>query len=100
MRGADSRRARTQGGDRRAQRGEWGQLASRPENPRHFLRGHHFELREGALPRRLVGAPSSKLRRVTEAPAFHVVVRDLDDELRSQWLPRQIFALAPATLPA
>ena len=52
-----------------------------------FLRRNNFELGVGAVPGFLVSAPSSKLRRVTEATALHVVVGDFDYQLRTKRLP-------------
>src|SRR5262249_39213204 len=54
------------------------------------------ELRVAALARGLVAAPAAELRGVAEARALHVVVADLDHELRAQRLPREVLALAPA----
>ena len=51
---------------------------------------------EGAVARLLVGPPAAELRRVAEPAALHVIVGDLDHELRPERLPRQILALAPA----
>ena len=57
--------------------------------------GHHgqnwrddFQLIEGAVARALVCAPAAELRCVSEPIALHVVVCDLDDQLRTQRLPR------------
>ena len=47
-----------------------------------------------------VRSPPAKLRRVPEAISLHVIVSNFYDQFRPQWFPRQIFALAPATLPA
>ena len=74
--------------------------APRREDLRELVRRHDLELLEGAVARRLVRAPAPELRRVPKARALHVVVRDLDDELRPQRLPRQILALTPAALRA
>src|SRR6185437_14270770 len=49
---------------------------------------------------RLVRSPSAELSGVPEAPALHVVVSHLDDELGAEGLPREILALAPAALAA
>ena len=91
------RNAREEVGDRRCLNGE---LSGRRENLCQLLRRNDFELRIGAVARPLVGSPPPKLRRVTEAPALHVIVCDLDDQLGPQRLPRQILALAPAALAA
>src|SRR5437762_13485789 len=61
-----------------------------------FLRRDHFELRIRAVGWLLVGAPSSKMRHVTEPAALHVLVSDFDDHFGSQPLPLQVLALAPA----
>ena len=64
------------------------------------MRRDDLELRVGAVARRLVRPPAPELRGVAEARALHVVVGDLDDELGSQRLPREVLALAPAALRA
>ncbi len=70
------------------------------ENRHQLLRRNDFELGIGAVARLLVGAPSAKLRHVTEAAALHVLVGDFDHQLGPQRLPRQVLALAPAALAA
>src|SRR5262245_17810888 len=65
-----------------------------------LVRRDDFELRVGAVGRLLVGAPAPEVRDVAEARALHVIVRDLDDELGTQRLPRQALARAPAALRA
>src|SRR5213076_2966119 len=47
---------------------------------------------------RLVASPPAELRRVAKAAPLHVIVRDLDDELGAERLPRQILPLAPSAL--
>ena len=66
------------------------------EDRRQLVRRDHLELGEGAVARPLVVAPAAKLRGVAEAAALHVVVGDLDDQLRTERLPGQVLALAPA----
>src|SRR5690242_1468973 len=75
-------------------------IASPPEDGRYFLRRYYFQLRVGTCRRRLVRAPSAKLRRVAEAVTLHVIVGHLHHQFRPQRLPREVFALAPAALPA
>src|ERR1700681_4817431 len=75
-------------------------VGSGGEDLRELLRRNNLELIEGAVARTLVVAPPAKLRGVPEATPLHVVVRDLDDELRAQRLPRQILTRAPPTLRA
>ena len=65
-----------------------------------LLRRYNFELRERAVARRLVRPPATKLRRVAKARPLHVIIRDLNDELGTQRLPRQILSGTPATLAA
>src|SRR6185369_13750457 len=48
----------------------------------------------------LITSPPSKLRRVPEAIALHVLVSNLNHKLNSQRLPRQILPRTPATLRA
>src|SRR5689334_9307798 len=63
-----------------------------------LMRRYDLELLVGAVARFLVKAPASKLRRMPKPIALHVVVSHFDNQLRSQWFPRQIFSLTPATL--
>src|SRR3982074_1757609 len=65
---------------------------------RELLRRHYFQLIECTIMRPLVLAPAAKLRGVPKTVALHVVVRNLDDERRTQRLPRQILSGAPTTL--
>src|SRR4051812_20583508 len=74
-------------------------LTSAREDFGQLLRCDDLELREGAVARLLVGAPPSKLRGVPETTALHVVVGNLDHQLRTQRLPRKVLALAPAAHP-
>src|SRR6516225_11358430 len=76
-----------------------GSAASRKDRHQ-LLRWNHFELRVGAVARLLVGAPSSKLRHVTEASSLHMLICDLNHEFRSERFPGQILALTPAALAA
>src|SRR5262245_35335462 len=73
-------------------------LATGREDRRQLVRRDHLQLRVAALARGFVRAPPPELRGVTEAPALHVVVRDLDHQLRPQRLPREILAPAPAAV--
>src|SRR5262245_12007028 len=73
-------------------------LATGREDRRQLVRRDHLELRVAALARGLVRTPPPELRGVAEAPALHVVVRDLDHQLRPERLPREILALAPAAV--
>jgi hypothetical protein len=57
-------------------------LTAGGEDLRELLRWHYLQLLEGAVAWALVLPPAAKLRGVSEAVALHVVVRDLDDELR------------------
>ena len=66
------------------------------KNRHQLLRRNHLELRERTIARALVVAPPAKMRRVPKAISLHVIVCDLDDELGSQRLPRQILALTPS----
>src|ERR1017187_6939784 len=70
------------------------------KNLHQLLRRHYFQLRVRAVLRTLVRAPSPELRHVPEAPALHMLIRNLQHQLRPQRLPRQILPGAPATLPA
>src|SRR5215831_13780430 len=74
--------------------------ATSGENHRQLFGRNNFELGIRAVARLLVRAPPAKLRCVTEAVALHVVVSDFDDQFRTQRLPRQVLALAPAALAA
>ena len=65
-----------------------------------LVRRDDLELSEGAVAPALVGPPAAELRGVAEARALHVIVGDLDHELRAERLPRKILALAPAALGA
>ena len=69
-------------------------LEDRPK----LVRRDDLELGEGAVARLLVRAPAAELRRVPEAHSLHVIVGDLDDQLRAERLPGKILALAPAAL--
>ncbi len=65
-----------------------------------FVRRHDFELRVSAVGRFFVSAPAAKLRRVTKTISLHVLVSNFNHELGSQWLPRHVLAMTPATLRA
>src|SRR6185369_5790382 len=73
-------------------------LSPRRENLRQLLRRNHLELLVGAILWLLVRTPATELRGVTEAIALHVIVRNLEHQLGTNRLPRQIFAATPATL--
>src|ERR1700685_2811582 len=62
------------------------------------MRRNHFELGVCTFARRLVGAPSSKMRHVPEACALHVLIGDFDHQLGPQRLPRKVLTLAPTAL--
>ena len=63
-------------------------LLSVGEDRFQFMRRDDFQLFERAVRRLLVCAPATELCGVAKTIALHVVVRDLYDQLRSQWLPR------------
>src|SRR6476660_267168 len=73
-------------------------LAPARENRLQFFGRDHFELIVGAIPWLLVGAPSAKLRGVTESIALHMIIRNFDHQLRTQRLPGQILTRTPAAL--
>src|SRR6478609_199440 len=54
------------------------------------------QLRDRALPRRLVLAPPEQLRPVADALAADLLERDLDDQLGSQRDPLQLLVALPA----
>ena len=60
------------------------------------MRRDDFELIEGALLRLLVEPPAAKLRCVAKTCPLHMVISDLDHQLRTKRLPSEILALAPA----
>ncbi len=62
-------------------------LPSASEDRRQFFRRNDFELFVGAVLRFLVGAPSAKLRGMTESVALHMIIRNFDHQLRTQRLP-------------
>src|SRR5690349_13619619 len=64
------------------------------------MRRHYFELLIRTISRLLISSPPSKVGRVPKAIALHVFVSNLNHQLRSQRLPRQIFSMTPATLRA
>ena len=70
------------------------------KNCRQFLRRNNFKLTVGTVAEFFIHSPSAELRRVTKAISLHVIVSNFQNQFRPQWLPRQIFALAPATLSA
>src|SRR5512138_1787665 len=76
------------------------ELASGRENLFELVRRDDFELFESAITRPLVGAPAAELGSVAKAIALHVIVGNLNNELRTQRLPGQIFSGAPSTLRA
>src|SRR5262249_51865393 len=71
-------------------------LVARAEDPLELVGRRDLELIVAAVARRLVGAPAHELRRVPEARALHVIVRDLADALGPERLPAQILAAVPA----
>jgi len=63
--------------------GEVADLKTVGKNRCQLLRRNYFELRIGAVSWLLVPSPSAKLGRTTEAVALHVVVSDLQYQLRA-----------------
>src|SRR5262245_62650256 len=63
-----------------------------------FRRQDNFNLLIRAVARLFVLAPPSELRDVAKPAPLHVIVRNFQNQLRSQRLPREILALAPTTL--
>src|SRR6185369_16035984 len=70
----------------------------RLEDQLDFMRRHDLQLLISAVAWLLITSPPSKLRRVPEAIALHVLVSNLNHKLNSQRLPRQILPRTPATL--
>src|SRR5438094_9465995 len=66
------------------------------EKHRQLVRRDDFQLIEGALLRLLVEPPAAKLRCVAKPCPLHMVISDLDHQLRTKRLPSEILALAPA----
>jgi hypothetical protein len=60
------------------------------------VRRDDFELIEGTLLRLLVEPPAAKLRCVAKTCPLHMVISDLDHQLRTKRFPSEILALAPA----
>src|SRR5713101_5098058 len=73
-------------------------LATAAKNLCQLLRRNYLKLIISTIARLLVLTPSSKLRGVTKTVSLHVIVRDFDNQLRTQRFPRQVFALTPPTL--
>src|SRR5438105_14009377 len=71
-------------------------LSPARENRRQLVRRDDFQLIEGALLRLLVEPPAAKLRCVAKTCPLHMVISDLDHQLRTKRLPSEILALAPA----
>src|SRR5207248_1889837 len=71
-------------------------LSPARENRRQLVRRDDFELIEGALLRLLVEPPAAKLRCVAKTRPLHMVISDLDHQLRTKRFPSEILALAPA----
>ena len=57
------------------------------KNRRQLMGRDDFELCIGAVIGLFVATPSAKLCCMTEAVALHVVVADLQYQLRAQWFP-------------
>src|SRR5438874_4717340 len=76
----------------------FGEVALSParENRRQLVRRDDFQLIEGALLRLLVEPPTAKLRCVATTRPLHMVISDLDHQLRTKRFPSEILALAPA----
>ena len=66
------------------------------ENLLQFLRGDNLQLRVGAFARIFVEPPSAKVSHMAKAISLHVLIRHLDDKLRTQWFPGKIFSAVPA----
>src|SRR5438477_3416474 len=71
-------------------------LSPARENRRQLVRRDDFQLIEGALLRLLVEPPAAKLRCVAKTRPQHMVISDLDHQLRTKRFPSEILALAPA----
>src|SRR5687768_5627360 len=74
------------------------QLATDCKNLLELVGRYDLQLFEGAIARSLVVSPPTKLGGVTKAISLHVIVRDLNDKLGTQRLPRLILSLAPTAL--
>ncbi len=70
------------------------------KNCRQFLWRNNFKLGVGTIAGLFVRSPSAELRRMPKAISLHVVISNFYNQFRPHWFPRQIFALAPATLSA
>src|SRR5439155_24522199 len=62
-------------------------LSPARENRRQLVRRDDFELIEGALLRLLVEPPAAKLRCVAKTRPLHMVISDLDHQLRTKRFP-------------
>src|SRR5213078_947484 len=71
-------------------------LSPARKNRRQLVRRDDFQLIEGALLRLLVEPPAAKLRCVAKTLPLHMVIGDLDHQLRTKRFPSEILALAPA----
>src|SRR5438874_565516 len=77
-----------------------GSRAMQTEDRGELGRRSDLELIVAAVRGSPVGTPAEEDGRVAEAIALHVIVLHLADTLDPEWLPREILARAPATLPA
>src|SRR2546423_15179005 len=75
-------------------------LTSGGENRGELVRRYDLQLIERASARRLVAAPATELSSMSKPVALHMIVRNFDDQLRTDRLPRQVLSLAPTTLSA
>src|SRR5688500_11874233 len=65
-----------------------------------FVRWNDLKLRIRTVTWFFVRTPSSKVRHVAKTVTLHVFVSNFNNQLGSEWLPRQILPTTPATLPA
>src|SRR5277367_1448605 len=68
------------------------------ENRFQLVRRNDFKLRVGAIARLLVGTPLPELRHMTESRSLHMLICNLNYQLGTERLPRQILAVAPTAL--
>src|SRR5271156_1705547 len=68
------------------------------ENRFQLVRRNAFKLRVGAIARLLVGPPLPELRHMAESRSLHMLICNLNYQLGTERLPRQILAVAPTAL--
>src|SRR5277367_2325029 len=68
------------------------------ENRFQLVRRNDFKLRVGAIARLLVGPPLPELRHMAESRSLHMLICNLNYQLGTERLPRQILAVAPTAL--